>query len=385
MNSISANLNIMIKAAEKASKVLIRDFGEVEKLQVSVKGPLDFVTNADKKAEKIIIEELSKSRKKFSILSEETGEIKNSDINNVWIIDPIDGTTNFLHGVPHFAISIALKSNNEIISGLIFDPIKNEMFYAEKNNGTYFNNQRVRVSKKKIIEECLFATGGKKEIKSDNTPVTNGDIEVNNLITNKIKKITPNIKIISEETSANKESENLKDFWLIDPIDGTYDYINDLEEFTINAGLIINNKPAAGLIYAPAKKRMFYSYGLGNAFELTNGQTINLSSKINKNNRPIKFISYSNKIKTEIQKIYQDIGVVENVRMKSSLKFCVVAADEYDGYVAEPRAYEWDIAAGHAILIHSGGSVTDFDGNEILYGKKDLKNPSLILKSKNIL
>jgi len=167
MNSISANLNIMIKAAEKASKVLIRDFGEVEKLQVSIKGPSDFVTNADKKAEKIIIEELSKSRKKFSILSEETGEIKNSDINNVWIIDPIDGTTNFLHGVPHFAISIALKSNNEIISGLIFDPIKNEMFYAEKNNGTYFNNQRIRVSRKKALEECLFATGGKKEIKSD--------------------------------------------------------------------------------------------------------------------------------------------------------------------------------------------------------------------------
>jgi len=167
MNSISANLNIMIKAAEKASKVLIRDFGEVEKLQVSIKGPSNFVTNADKKAEKIIIEELSKSRKKFSILSEEIGEIKNSDINNVWIIDPIDGTTNFLHGVPHFAISIALKSNNEIISGLIFDPIKNEMFYAEKNNGAYFNNKRMKVSRKKILEECLFATGGKKEIKSD--------------------------------------------------------------------------------------------------------------------------------------------------------------------------------------------------------------------------
>ena len=167
MNSISANLNIMIKAAEKASKVLIRDFGEVEKLQVSIKGPSNFVTNADKKAEKIIIEELSKSRKKFSILSEETGEIRNSDINNVWIIDPIDGTTNFLHGVPHFAISIALKSNNEIISGLIFDPIKNEMFYAEKNNGAYFNNKRMKVSRKKILEECLFATGGKKEIKSD--------------------------------------------------------------------------------------------------------------------------------------------------------------------------------------------------------------------------
>jgi len=167
MNSISANLNIMIKASEKASKVLIRDFGEVENLQVSTKGPSDFVTNADKKAEKIIIEELSKSRKKFSILSEETGEIKNSDINNVWIIDPIDGTTNFLHGIPHFAISIALKSNNEIISGLIFDPIKNEMFFAEKNSGAYLNNKRIKVSRKKILEECLFATGGKKEIKSD--------------------------------------------------------------------------------------------------------------------------------------------------------------------------------------------------------------------------
>jgi 3'(2'), 5'-bisphosphate nucleotidase len=231
----------------------------------------------------------------------------------------------------------------------------------------------------------LRQKGLKKEIKSDNTPVSNGDLEVNKFITKKISEITPSIPIVSEETSDNKDNTKLKDFWLVDPIDGTYDYINDLEEFTINAGLIINNKPAAGLIYAPAKKRMFYSYGLGNAFELTNGQTINLSSKINKNNRPIKFISYSNKIKTEIQKIYQDIGVVENVRMKSSLKFCVVAADEYDGYVAEPRAYEWDIAAGHAILIHSGGSVTDFDGNEILYGKKDLKNPSLILKSKNIL
>ena len=231
----------------------------------------------------------------------------------------------------------------------------------------------------------LREKGLKKEIKSDNTPVSNGDLEVNKFITKKISEITPDIPIVSEETSDNKDNAELKDFWLVDPIDGTYDYINDLEEFTINAGLIINNKPEAGLIYAPAKKRMFYSYGPGNAFELTDGKTINLNNKIIKNNRPIKFISYSNKIKPEIQKIYQDIGVAENVRMKSSLKFCVVAASEYDGYVAEPRAYEWDIAAGHAILIHSGGTVTDFNGSEILYGKKDLKNPSLILKSKNIL
>ena len=167
MKSISANLNIMIKAAERASKVLIRDFGEVENLQVSVKGPSDFVSNADTKAEKIIIEELSKSRKNFSIISEETGIIEKSDKKNLWVVDPIDGTNNFLHGVPHFAISIAHKYENEIISGIIFDPIKNEIFYAEKNNGSYFNNQRIRVSKKKNIKDCLFATGGERKIFKD--------------------------------------------------------------------------------------------------------------------------------------------------------------------------------------------------------------------------
>ena len=163
MNSISPNLNVMIKACEKASKVLIRDFGEIENLQVSQKGPRDFVTNSDKKAEKIIIDELLKSKKKFSILSEETGEIKNGDPDNTWIIDPIDGTLNFLHGVPHFAISIAHRCKDEILSGLIFDPIKNEMFYAEKNNGSFFNNQRIRVSNKKKIDECLFASSEKNE------------------------------------------------------------------------------------------------------------------------------------------------------------------------------------------------------------------------------
>ena len=161
MNSISPNLNIMIRAAEKASKILIRDFGEIEKLQVSKKGPNDFVTNSDFKTEKIIIEELLKAKPHYSVISEEHGIKKNKDENNTWIIDPIDGTINFLHGIPHFAISIALKSDNEIISGLIFDPIKDEMFYAEKNNGAYFNNQRVRVSKKIEISECLFVTGGK--------------------------------------------------------------------------------------------------------------------------------------------------------------------------------------------------------------------------------
>ena len=224
-----------------------------------------------------------------------------------------------------------------------------------------------------------------KKLKSDNTPVSNGDLEVNELISKKISEITPDLPIISEETSDNKNNSNLKDFWLVDPIDGTYDYINNQEEFTINAGLIINNKPVAGLINAPAKKRMFYSYEKGNSFEFSNGKIINLSNKTTKKSENLKFISYSTKIKPEIQNIYNDLGVKENIKMKSSLKFCVVATCEYDGYVAEPRAYEWDIAAGHAILEHSGGTVTDFEGNDILYGKKDLKNPSIILKSKNIL
>ena len=167
MKSISANLNVMIKAAEKASRALIRDFGEIEKLQVSLKGPNDFVSNADLKAEKIIIEELKKARPNYSIISEEDGSELNKDEKNIWIIDPIDGTTNFLHGIPHFAISIALKSENEIVSGLIYDPIKDEMFYAEKDNGAFFNNERIKVSRKKEVNACLFATGGKTKEEID--------------------------------------------------------------------------------------------------------------------------------------------------------------------------------------------------------------------------
>ena len=250
---------------------------------------------------------------------------------------------------------------------------------------------------KKIVENLIqtFLNAGRvsldlrkkgliKEIKSDNTPVSNGDLEVNKILTKKILELTPNIPIVSEETSENKSQDNLEDFWLIDPIDGTYDYINDLDEFTINAGLIIKKKPAAGLIYAPAKNRMFYSYGDNLSFELIDGKPIKLDHSKNFNKNEIKFVSYSNKIKPEISDIHKKLKVKKYVRMKSSLKFCVIAAGEYDGYVAEPRASEWDIAAGHAIFKHSGGSVTDFNGDEIFYGKKDFKNQSLILKSKNI-
>jgi len=166
MNSISPILNIMIKACEKASKVIIRDFGEIENLQVKKKGPKDYVTKTDKRVEKILVEELEKSKKNYSFITEESGIIKKLDTDNFWIIDPIDGTTNFLHGIPHFAISIALKKKKEITIGLIFDPIKGEMFYAEKNSGSFFNNRRIRVSKKKWFEDCLFATNHEGAIHS---------------------------------------------------------------------------------------------------------------------------------------------------------------------------------------------------------------------------
>jgi len=157
----SANVNVMIKACRKASKTLIRDFGEIENLQVSIKGPGDFVTASDKKVEKILIEELQKARPNYSILSEEIGEI-NKDESFRWIVDPIDGTSNFLHGIPHFAISIGLEHNNEIICGIIYDPIKDEMFIAEKGNGAYLNNQRIRVSSRTKLKDCMICTGGPK-------------------------------------------------------------------------------------------------------------------------------------------------------------------------------------------------------------------------------
>ena len=250
---------------------------------------------------------------------------------------------------------------------------------------------------KKIVENLIdtFIYAGKvslklrekgliKKIKSDNTPVSNGDLEVNEIITKKIFELTPDIPIISEETSDNKSIIDLRNFWLIDPIDGTRDYINNRDEFTLNASLILNKKPAIGIITAPAKKRIFYSYAMSNSYELVNGQQVELINK-KKKYKEIKAVSYSNELKPEILEIHKKHQVISFQKMKSSLKFCVVAAGEFDLYAAEPRACEWDIAAGHAILIHAGGEVTDFNGNEILYGKKDFKNPSIILKNKNII
>ena len=256
------------------------------------------------------------------------------------------------------------------------------------------NNLNLEKIIKSLINTFLYAgrisidlrkKGLIKKIKSDNTPVSNGDLEINKIITTKLLEITPDIPIVSEETSHNKLNKDLTNFWLVDPIDGTFDYINNLEEFTINAGLILNNKPVAGLINAPAKNRMFYTYGKKLAFELKNGKENKLDCIKKNKDGIIKFVSYSNKLKPEIEKIHKLLNVKEFVRMKSSYKFCVIAAGEFDGYVAEPRACEWDIAAGHALLENAGGIVTDFEGNQILYGKENFKNPSLILKRNNNL
>ena len=229
----------------------------------------------------------------------------------------------------------------------------------------------------------LRAKGLTEHIKKDKTPVTNGDIEVNRIILKNLKKLTPNIPIVSEETAENKDL-NLETFWLVDPIDGTYDYIHNRDEFTLNAGLIINKEAIAGIIYAPGKNRMFYSFGNKLSYELKNNkEEIINNKKIDKDN--IKAVSYSNNLKPKIKEIHNKLNVKEYVKMKSSLKFCVVATGEYQIYVAEPRAHEWDIAAGHAILKNSGGTVTDFDGNNISYGKDGFKNPSIILKSTEII
>ena len=231
----------------------------------------------------------------------------------------------------------------------------------------------------------LRDAGLKKEIKSDNTPVTNGDLEVNKILVKKIREITPDISIVSEESHENKLNVNLKDFWLIDPIDGTYDYVNNGDEFTLNAALIINKKPKIGIIYAPAKDRLFYSYDKGYSFELIKGKEVKLNCEKKSKQGQVKAVSYSDNLKSNIIEIHKKFGVTEFVKMKSSLKFCVIATGEYDFYVAEPRASEWDIAAGHAIIENAGGLVSDHNEKEIFYGKKNFKNPGIILRrSKNL-
>ena len=184
MRLSSPQINLITRACMKASRSLIRDFGELENLQVSSKGPGDFVSSADKRTEKTIIEELQKAHPEYGIITEETGIINKSNFKNRWIIDPIDGTMNFLNGIPQFAISIAYEEDNEIICGVIFNPITNEMFCAEKGNGAYLNNSRIRVSNKKKLKDALLVTGGPKGASKIKNKIYSEYINVSNNVSN---------------------------------------------------------------------------------------------------------------------------------------------------------------------------------------------------------
>jgi len=180
----SPQINLITKACMKASRSLIRDFGEIENLQVSSKGPGDFVTSADKRTEKILIEELQKAHPEYGIITEETGIINKSNTKNRWIIDPIDGTFNFMNGIPQFAISVGYEEESEIKCGVIFNPIMNEMFCAEKGNGAYLNNSRIRVSKKNKIKDALIVTGGPKRSSKIKDKIFSEYINVSNNVSN---------------------------------------------------------------------------------------------------------------------------------------------------------------------------------------------------------
>ena len=229
------------------------------------------------------------------------------------------------------------------------------------------------------IAKDISQQGIKITIKTDKSPVTNGDLAVNKILTDKIKNLTPNIPVISEETvNLNIKNKN-KTFWLIDPIDGTKDYIKKKDEYTLNAALIIDFKPVIGIVYAPAKNRLFFSYGKDFAFEINNGKKIILNcKKINPNE--IIGLENSDITQSEVSEIYKKYKVSQTVKMSSSLKFCIIASGEADIYAAKARAFEWDIAAGHTILEHAGGSITTHEEKKFLYGKENYKNLGIIAK-----
>ena len=229
------------------------------------------------------------------------------------------------------------------------------------------------------IAKEISQKGVEIEIKADKSPVTNGDLAVDKLLQTKIKSVTPNIPIVSEETVNFDIKNEDKTFWLIDPIDGTKDYIKKKDEYTLNAALIIDLKPALGMVYAPEKDRLFYSYGKNLAFEINNGKKVILNSK-KKHTSEIIGLESSKSSSNEVLEIYKKYKVSRIIKMSSSLKFCVLAAGEADIYAAKARAWEWDIAAGHAILEHAGGYITTHDKKKFLYGKENYKNLPIIAK-----
>ena len=249
----------------------------------------------------------------------------------------------------------------------------NELKYISENLISTFNN-----AGQKSIE--LYEKGLNIEIKEDNSPVSNGDIKVNELITNKIKELTPNIPIISEETVDLNKKNKAKVFWLIDPIDGTKEYIAGNDEYTLNAALVINTVPVLGVVGVPKKNRLFYSYGPGESYLIENG----ISRKINcKKKQPKgKIVALSSVVKPSdiILNKLKKFNVTSIVKMASSYKFCVIASGEYDIYAAGERANEWDYAAGHAVAEHAGAIIKTLNGEPFHYGKEDYANPSILMR-----
>jgi len=234
------------------------------------------------------------------------------------------------------------------------------------------------------IAKEISKRGVKISIKADKSPVTDGDIAVDKILRNKIKSLTKNIPIVSEETVDLNNKNKDKTFWLIDPIDGTRDYIKKKDEYTLNAALIIESVPIIGIVYAPAKDRLFFSYGKSYAFEIHNKIKTPLNCK-KKNIGEIIGLENSTDTPDEILDIYKKYNVSKRLKISSSLKFCILAAGEADIYAAKARAFEWDIAAGHAILVHAGGSMTDHNGRNFYYGKESYKNlPILAKRSENL-
>jgi 3'(2'), 5'-bisphosphate nucleotidase len=231
----------------------------------------------------------------------------------------------------------------------------------------------------------LYKKGLQIEIKEDKSPVSNGDLKVNDLITNKIKDLTPNIPVVSEETVDLKKKNKAKIFWLIDPIDGTKEYIAGKDEYTLNAALVVNPIPVLGVVGVPKKNRLFYTYGPGESYLIENEKTQKIYCR--KQQPKGKIVALSSVIKPTdiILNKLKELNVTSIVKMASSYKFCVIATGEYDVYAARERANEWDYAAGHAVAQNAGAIIKTLDEKPFLYGKEDYKNPSLLIKrSKNL-
>ncbi len=254
------------------------------------------------------------------------------------------------------------------------------------------------INYKKITEELIpiFHAAGKKsielyesgldiKIKNDNSPVSNGDLSVNEMICEKISKLTPDIPIISEETvDINKKNTN-QIFWLIDPIDGTKEYIAGKEEYTLNAALVVNKEPIVGLVGVPKKKQLFYSYGKGKSFVEKNNKHFQVNCKKDYKRKKILALSSMGKTSDIILKKLEEFKVEAVTKVASSYKFCLIADGSFDIYAAKERANEWDYAAGHAIAKNAGAIITTLDKKPFLYGKENYKNSSLlILRSNNL-